>query len=129
MTLWMLAEVAHFVGWAMMVGGVVGDRNGVAFAGLAVFWFSVWALRTVKARDFAAFAKATGFVGTPEDLVKLVKQSQANFGPTPRVEPQDPIHEHDGKWWFWDEVWANRVGPYNSRQEASEALDKYGASL
>lgn len=28
------------------------------------------------------------------------------------------IHEHEGKWWFWDEVWANRIGPYDTEGEA-----------
>ncbi len=37
----------------------------------------------------------------------------------------DPVHEHEGKWWFWDEVWADRVGPYDTETEAREAIVRY----
>lgn len=37
----------------------------------------------------------------------------------------DPIFEEDGEWFFWDEVWANKHGPFQSREAAKEALDRY----
>lgn len=37
----------------------------------------------------------------------------------------DPIHEENGKWYFWNEVWADRYGPYDSKQKAIEQLKKY----
>ena len=37
----------------------------------------------------------------------------------------DIVHEHDGKWWFWDEIWVNQMGPYNNREEAASALKDY----
>lgn len=37
----------------------------------------------------------------------------------------DPIFEEDGKWYFWDEVWANAMGPFDSREEAVRELDRY----
>jgi len=30
-----------------------------------------------------------------------------------------------GKWWFWDETWIHEMGPYNSQDEAAEALKDY----
>ena len=36
-----------------------------------------------------------------------------------------PIHEENGKWYFWDETWANKCGPYDSEEDAQIALDKY----
>jgi hypothetical protein len=42
---------------------------------------------------------------------------------------QSPLHEHDGKWWFWDETWTLRIGPYDTETQASAALRKYGEEL
>jgi hypothetical protein len=39
--------------------------------------------------------------------------------------PNDPLHMHEGKWWFWDETWANSHGPYDNRKAAKAALDVY----
>ena len=35
------------------------------------------------------------------------------------------VHEHDGKWWFWDESWVHRMGPYNTQDEVVKALKDY----
>lgn len=32
-------------------------------------------------------------------------------------------------WYFWDETWANRHGPFPTREEAQEACNRYAASL
>lgn len=37
----------------------------------------------------------------------------------------DPVHEEDGQWYFWDATWADRNGPFASREAAEEALDYY----
>ena len=38
----------------------------------------------------------------------------------------DPIHQDsDGWWYFWDETWAYRHGPFNSLQECKEVLRQY----
>lgn len=39
--------------------------------------------------------------------------------------PNDPLHMHEGKWWFWDETWAERRGPYLTRTGAKHALEIY----
>ena len=31
----------------------------------------------------------------------------------------------DNKWYFWDEVWADTYGPYNTEKEARSDLDWY----
>lgn len=41
----------------------------------------------------------------------------------------DPVHEFEGKFSFWDEVWSDRVGPYATEQEARDALALYSAWL
>ena len=35
------------------------------------------------------------------------------------------VHKHEGKWYFWDEVWANRIGPYDSMIEAEIKMEEY----
>lgn len=39
--------------------------------------------------------------------------------------PSDPVHEHEGKFYFWDETWSNRMGPYDSRRQADTMLAQY----
>lgn len=41
------------------------------------------------------------------------------------TEQADPVHEEKGKWYFWDETWADRYGPYDSEQKARTAMEKY----
>lgn len=36
-----------------------------------------------------------------------------------------PIHEFEGEWYFWDESEAYRIGGYESRAIAEEALKDY----
>ena len=35
----------------------------------------------------------------------------------------------DGRWWFYDEVWAERYGPYDSYVGAKRALELYAIQL
>lgn len=44
-------------------------------------------------------------------------------------DPADPVHEDAGGWWFWDETWADRHGPYPSEGEARTALKDYARQL
>lgn len=42
----------------------------------------------------------------------------------------DPIHKaEDGKWWFWDETWADRHGPYDDRTTARRECARYAHHL
>lgn len=42
----------------------------------------------------------------------------------------DPIHVgEDGKYYFWDELWANAIGPYENREQAERALKIYAEQL
>lgn len=45
-------------------------------------------------------------------------------GPSAR----DPVHEEAGRWYFWHEDWADRSGPFETRQGAQLALDWYVAN-
>ncbi len=42
-----------------------------------------------------------------------------------QLTASDPIHEESGSWYFWDETWGYRHGPYATREEATKELDRY----
>jgi len=37
----------------------------------------------------------------------------------------DPVCQFEGKWYFYDETWSDRSGPFDTEQEAREELDRY----
>lgn len=37
----------------------------------------------------------------------------------------DPVHEDDAGWWYWDETWSERGGPYPSKEAAEEFMRRY----
>jgi hypothetical protein len=39
--------------------------------------------------------------------------------------PPDPVHWSEGDWYFWDETWAARHGPFDSERVARERLKMY----
>jgi len=40
--------------------------------------------------------------------------------------PPDPVEQDaDGKWWFWNEVWSDRYGPYETKEAVAKALYTY----
>lgn len=47
--------------------------------------------------------------------------------PAPRQPARDPVHcdEETGLWYFWEETWAQRQGPFGSEAEARFALKSY----
>lgn len=38
---------------------------------------------------------------------------------------KEPIFEKEGEWWFYDNLWADIYGPYNSKKEAEKFLEKF----
>jgi len=46
-------------------------------------------------------------------------------------KPSDPVHQDaaDGKWYFWDETWADRCGPFDTKEACRIALYHYAVSL
>lgn len=41
----------------------------------------------------------------------------------------NPVRFEDGKWWFYDEVWVDRYGPYETEMEATDACAEYCRTL
>ena len=37
----------------------------------------------------------------------------------------NPVHFENDAWYFWDETWAYRHGPYESEEEAKDMLNSY----
>ena len=37
----------------------------------------------------------------------------------------DPIHEEHGQWYLWQETWADKSGPFDSRSQAEAYLQEY----
>ena len=47
-----------------------------------------------------------------------------------KVEYMDPVHQAEDKYWyFWTETWADRIGPYSSKQRANQSAKAYGEWL
>jgi hypothetical protein len=38
---------------------------------------------------------------------------------------EDPIHQEPDGWYFWDEVWCDRYGPFETRSKAGFEQAKY----
>lgn len=39
--------------------------------------------------------------------------------------PTNPVHERDGVWYYWDETWANEIGPFVTETIARAELARY----
>ena len=52
------------------------------------------------------------------------KLNLKEFIPHDHVEYANKDIRESG-WYFWDEVWLDSYGPYNTEKEAREALNKY----
>tara|TARA_R110002020_G_scaffold32681_2_gene100244 strand:- start:4304 stop:4564 length:261 start_codon:yes stop_codon:yes gene_type:complete len=52
------------------------------------------------------------------------KLNLKEFIPHDHVEYANKDIRESG-WYFWDEVWLDSYGPYNTEQEAREALERY----
>ena len=37
----------------------------------------------------------------------------------------EPVEKIDGKWYYWDQTWSNKHGPYENAVEANKALLEY----
>jgi len=37
----------------------------------------------------------------------------------------DPIHKEHGQWYLWQETWADKSGPFESRKQAEAYLEEY----
>ncbi len=44
-------------------------------------------------------------------------------------EYRNPVHEKNGKWYFFDECWSDILGPYSSEKIANEQCYLYAKLL
>lgn len=54
-----------------------------------------------------------------------LKKMLENANPEMDVPSKNPIHFDNGKWWFWDETWSDRLGPFDTEEQTKEALRQY----
>jgi len=54
----------------------------------------------------------------------LIREMKKGFKKTKRHDP-NPIRFEDGRWWFYDEVWIDRYGPFDTEEEATNACIEY----
>ena len=45
------------------------------------------------------------------------------------IKEHDPVHEEEGKWYFWDETWGYRYGPYRDEEQARASMKDYASKL
>lgn len=45
------------------------------------------------------------------------------------LESMDPVHQDAAGWWFYDETWADRHGPFPDREKAEQELESYVETL
>lgn len=96
-------------------------------------------LSIVGAPDLDVAFKA--IKGMRDELVKHSKYeeakarglSDAEARAEGRPEPRDPVfrEDADGKeqWWFWDETWSEKYGPFDSHLKARDECLKYALQL
>ena len=41
------------------------------------------------------------------------------------MKSSDPVMHDDDGWWFWNEHWVDRYGPYATEEECRKELDRY----
>ena len=41
------------------------------------------------------------------------------------MKEHDPVFEKDGKWFFYDETWAGKHGPFSTELQARSELNLY----
>lgn len=41
----------------------------------------------------------------------------------------NPVRFEDGQWWFYDEIWMDRCGPFETKKEATDACAEYCRGL
>jgi len=71
--------------------------------------------------------KPLGLLASPEVLKVNAKQ---RCGWNAMANEGDPIHQHtDGSWWHFDELWSLENGPFETWDEAYNALAEYCAGL
>lgn len=56
---------------------------------------------------------------------KELEKMLENVNPEADVPSSDPVHFHEDKWWFWDEVWVDRMGPFETEEEARKEIVRY----
>jgi len=57
-------------------------------------------------------------------IIELVKEEERQFWKDEGFSLV-PIFKKKGKWYFWDEIWADFYGPFDTKREVIKALKDY----
>lgn len=69
------------------------------------------------------------------ETVRAIKRVNAQLSVDAEMErsepplPKSPIHQSVGKWWFYDETWCCKEGPFKTEEDARKALSVYVTKL
>lgn len=39
------------------------------------------------------------------------------------------IHEHEGAWYFWNEIWEDKIGPFETEEDCKQEYYRYYGDL
>jgi hypothetical protein len=71
--------------------------------------------------DLVIYILVTGVTKNPLRINMTTEQA---------IIVENPVHQNtDGKWYYWDECWAFKEGPFETEQKCKDALDKYYKKL
>ena len=63
--------------------------------------------------------------GMSRKFVKEVLDKLVDEAVFEAEDEADPVRFEDGAWYWWDETWSDRTGPYDTRQQAVDACVEY----
>lgn len=82
----------------------------------------------------ACLLRAKGYAeaGRNDPLIERLESQQddtAVFGDRASGFGKDPVHNESGLWYFWDETWVDRQGPFIDESTARRELKTYAENL
>lgn len=62
-------------------------------------------------------------------MIKLEQISESSFEDDLLASDEKPIHYDKDGWWFWDEYWCDRYGPYKTKAKVEFKYKEYCKAL
>ncbi len=60
-----------------------------------------------------------------QEMAKLEDEAGCVPSAGGQMHRTNPVHEENGKWYFWIESWHDRFGPYDTKEECEKQFDHY----
>jgi len=70
-------------------------------------------------------------IESPEIMAKVRAKHNAKAADgVATFVPAEPVHlDEDGSWYFWNETWSDKHGPYDSKETAITEMHKYSREM